>query len=133
MILCSQSPRPLQVYLSTRRGSWVLHRVGPNGLPLDIVIQRRLYQYLPLWLLNTLGEWQIQKQFNHDLMGLRPRHRILQQHPTVNDALANRILSGRVVVKGDIAELTENGVLFKGEQMDTKLDDVILATGYKIT
>lgn len=66
-------------------------------------------------------------------MGLRPRHRILQQHPTVNDALANRILSGRVVVKGDIAELTENGVLFKGEQMDTKLDDVILATGYKIT
>ncbi|KAM7293483.1 flavin-containing monooxygenase 5 [Ixodes scapularis] len=104
-----------KVYLSTRRGSWVLHRVAPNGFPMDTVIQRRYYAPLPMWLLNTLAERESQKLFNHDLLGLRPRHRLFQQHPTINDALANRILSGTL-----------------GEQEDTKLDDIVLATGYEI-
>ncbi|CAN7937600.1 unnamed protein product [Ixodes hexagonus] len=121
-----------KVYLSTRRGSWVLHRVAPNGLPMDTVIQRRYFVPLPMWLLNAMAERASQKLFNHDLNGLKPRHRLFQQHPTINDALANRILSGTLVVKGDVAEVTENGVLFKGEQEDTKLDDIVLATGYEI-
>lgn len=121
-----------KVYLSTRRGSWVLQRVAPNGLPMDTLIQRRYFQPLPLWLLNALAERQCQRLLNHDLLGLRPRHRLFQQHPTINDALANRVLSGTLVLKGDLDEVTDTGVRFRGDAEDTKVDDIVLATGYDI-
>lgn len=121
-----------KVYLSTRRGSWVLQRVAPNGLPMDTLIQRRYFQPLPLWLLNAMAERQCQLLLNHDLLGLRPRHRLFQQHPTINDALANRLLSGTLVLKGDLDEVTDTGVRFRGEAEDTKVDDIVLATGYHI-
>ncbi|KAH8026151.1 hypothetical protein HPB51_016462 [Rhipicephalus microplus] len=121
-----------QVYLSTRRGSWVLHRVAPNGLPMDTLIQRRYFQHLPLWVLNHMAERECQRLLNHDLLGLKPRHRLFQQHPTINDALANRVLSGTLVIKGDVDEFTETGVRFRGDAEDTKVDDVVLATGYDI-
>ncbi|KAH9373202.1 hypothetical protein HPB48_004947 [Haemaphysalis longicornis] len=54
------------------------------------------------------------------------------QHPTVNDALPNLILSGKVRVKKDIVHFTQDGVLFEGDDKVTPLDDVILATGYQI-
>ncbi|KAL3249737.1 hypothetical protein MRX96_055934 [Rhipicephalus microplus] len=121
-----------KVYLSTRRGSWVLHRVAPNGLPMDTLIQRRYFQHLPLWVLNHMAERECQRLLNHDLLGLKPRHRLFQQHPTINDALANRVLSGTLVIKGDVDEFTETGVRFRGDAEDTKVDDVVLATGYDI-
>ncbi|XP_075543715.1 flavin-containing monooxygenase 5-like [Dermacentor variabilis] len=121
-----------KVYLSTRRGTWVLHRVAPNGLPMDTLIQRRYFQHLPLWLLNRMAERECQKLLNHELFGLKPRHRLFQQHPTINDALANRVLSGTLVIKGDVDEFTETGVRFGGDAEDTKVDDVVLATGYDI-
>ena len=47
----------------------------------------------------------------------------------VNDALPNSILSGLVVVKGNVAEFTETGVIFEdGTKED--VDVVIFATGY---
>nr|XP_037276296.1 flavin-containing monooxygenase 5-like [Rhipicephalus microplus] len=122
----------VKVYLSTRRGSWVLHRVAPNGLPMDTLIQRRYFQHLPLWVLNHMAERECQRLLNHDLLGLKPRHRLFQQHPTINDALANRVLSGTLVIKGDVDEFTETGVRFRGDAEDTKVDDVVLATGYDI-
>ncbi|KAL1427560.1 hypothetical protein MTO96_017262 [Rhipicephalus appendiculatus] len=67
-----------------------------------------------------------------DAYGLKPKHRYNAQHPTVNDALPNLILSGKVRVKKDIVEFTEDGVLFEGDDKATLLDDVILATGYQI-
>jgi len=39
----------------------------------------------------------------------------------VNDALPNRILSGTVIVKGNIDRFTENGVIFEGKDAQTKL------------
>lgn len=50
----------------------------------------------------------------------------------VNDALPNRILSGTIVVKGNIKRFTEDGIVFEGETKSTPVDDVIMATGYKI-
>lgn len=51
----------------------------------------------------------------------------------VNDALPNRILSGTVIIKGDIEEFVEDGVIFKGESKVTPVDAVILATGYEVS
>lgn len=55
------------------------------------------------------------QRFDHEKYGLKPEHRIMGQHPMVNDALPNRILSGTVQVKSNIREFVEDGVIFEGE------------------
>lgn len=49
-----------QVYWSTRRGVWMLYRVGPSGEPFDSFYLRRYLDYLnkvtPLWLTSSLAE-----------------------------------------------------------------------------
>jgi len=121
-------------YLSTRRGAWILWRVGPGGMPFDSMYIRRFWFRLLFTFPYALVCWVIQTylnlRFNHKAYGVQPAHQVLSQHPMVNDALPNRILSGTVIVKGDIEEFVENGVIFKGENKVTEVDKVILATGY---
>uniref|UniRef100_A0A3Q2WZ73 Flavin-containing monooxygenase n=1 Tax=Haplochromis burtoni TaxID=8153 RepID=A0A3Q2WZ73_HAPBU len=74
-----------QVYLSTRRGAWILNRLGDNRIPIDF-----------------LGERRLNKIFDHALYNLKPKHRLFSQYPTLNDELPNRILSGTVQVKPNI-------------------------------
>lgn len=126
-----------QVYLSTRRGTWVLVRVGPNGWPFDMMFLTRFIQFvwsiLPYAIICSITEKFLNGRFDHKRYGLQPNHRVWSQHPTVNDALPNRILSGTVTVKGDIKEFTETGVIFDGDSEPTELDAVILATGYEVS
>lgn len=126
-----------QVYLSTRRGTWVQRRVGHEGRPSDMGFHRRFLIFianlLPYWLLCTIFEWNLNKFFDHEKYGLKPNHRVFSQHVMVNDSLPNRILSGTVAVKGDIAKFTEDGVVFQGDEEVTPVDVVILATGYKVS
>lgn len=126
-----------QVYLSTRRGTWVLIRVGPNGVPFDMLYLRRIYAFiqsiLPYSVTCSVIEKLLNSRFDHETYGLKPAHRVWSQHPTVNDALPNRILSGTVKIKGDIVNFTENGVLFEGDKQETELDAVVMATGYEVS
>lgn len=126
-----------QVYLSTRRGAWIIHRVGKNGRPFDIQAMTRFGNFLFNWVPYNIVCWVCEKKadaiFDHELYNVKPSHRIFSQHVMVNDALPNRILSGTVIVKGNIKRFTENGIVFEGESKETEIDDVILATGYKIT
>ncbi|GBM69912.1 Dimethylaniline monooxygenase [N-oxide-forming] 5 [Araneus ventricosus] len=123
-----------QVYLSTRRGSWVMGRTGQDGKPYDLELLRRrnlfLLKFLPFGLQCKFLENRL--TFDHATYNLKPEHRILSAHPTMNDALPNCILSGKVIVKGDIERFEENGVVFAGEKSTTEVDSVILATGYEI-
>ncbi|CAN7989131.1 unnamed protein product [Ixodes hexagonus] len=125
-----------QVWLSTRRGSWVIGRVGPRGQPFDACYQTRLlnvlFHWLPYWFVCLACERAIEQRFDHGAYQLRPKHRIFGQHPMVNDALPNRILSGTVRVKGPVKRFTADGALFEGESEPVRLDDVILATGYRV-
>lgn len=124
-----------QVYLSTRRGAWVVGRVNETGLPFDFTITRfsaLLHHYFPNLMLNQT-EKQVNKVFDHELYNMKPRHRYNAQHPTISDALPERILSGAIVVKGDILRFTEKGVIFKGEEdEECEVDAVVFATGYDI-
>lgn len=99
---------PLQVYLVTRRGSWVLNRVGDRGVPIDITNATRVIDYFmqnfPNFT-NWIGERMVNQRFDHEKFGLLPNHRILQQHPMVNDDLPNRILCGTIVIKVRIRDL----------------------------
>ncbi|XP_077389821.1 flavin-containing monooxygenase 5-like isoform X2 [Festucalex cinctus] len=68
-----------KVYLSSRSGAWVVSRVGPWGLPVDMLhvsrmdamLQRRFPSYS-----NRIAEKMFNRVFNHELYGLKPRHGI---------------------------------------------------------
>ncbi|NXT40745.1 FMO5 monooxygenase, partial [Pelecanoides urinatrix] len=127
-----------QVFLSTRRGTWVLHRVGDGGYPFDMNYLSRFVQFisssrlLPQGTNNFLLERKLNARFDHALYGLQPRHRIFDQHPTVSDDLPNRIISGTVLVKPNIQEFTETSAIFEdGTRED--IDAVVFATGYSFS
>lgn len=126
-----------QVYLSTRRGCWVFQKADANGMPTDVAILTRaitttFLNYVPWHITNKLLESAASQRFDHCLYGLKPKHRILEQHPTLNDDLPNRILAGTVVVKDDIDHFTDHGVCFVDGKTIYDLDAVVMATGYKI-
>lgn len=125
-----------EVYLSTRRGAWLSRRVGPNGMPFDVFQRTRLRNYiaqvLPRSLSDAYFEGIANAFFSHEAYGLKPKHRYSSQHATINDDLPNLILSGKVLVKKNIAAFVEDGVLFDGDDLVTPVDDVILGTGYQI-
>lgn len=55
--------------------------------------------------------------------------RALEAHPTINDDLPHRIMTGDVVIKPDISVVTTDGVTFKDGAYE-EYDAIILATGY---
>ncbi|XP_063796096.1 flavin-containing monooxygenase 5-like [Pseudophryne corroboree] len=125
-----------QVFLSTRRGAWILNRVSDYGYPLDMTISRflnSLRQYIPSSLINYIAEAKMNKRFDHANYGLKPRHRIFSQHPMVNDDLPNRIIAGTVIVKSNVAKFTETDAIFDDETVEKDIDVVIFATGYSFS
>ncbi|KFP86703.1 Dimethylaniline monooxygenase [N-oxide-forming] 5, partial [Acanthisitta chloris] len=125
-----------QVFLSTRRGAWIFNRVGDQGYPLDTVFTTRIKVFLQQLLSSSLVcdyvEKQLNARFNHSHYGLKPQHRVFDQHPTINDDLPNRIISGRVQVKPNIQEFTETCAIFEdGTRED--VDAVVFATGYSFS
>ncbi|XP_065505124.1 flavin-containing monooxygenase 5-like [Caloenas nicobarica] len=125
-----------QVFLSTKRGTWVLHRLADGGYPFDFSYIRRSIQLLrslvPHDVSSLFLERKLNARFDHALYGLQPQHRIFEQHLTINDDLPNRIISGRVLVKPNIQEFTEISAIFEdGTRED--IDAVVFATGYSFS
>jgi len=123
-----------QVFLSTRRGSWVLSRNADGGLPRDYLYMRRfsvdVIKSLPRSVANSLVERALNSRFDHALYGLKPNHRYFAQHPMVNDELPNQIAAGTIVIKPNIRRLTETGVEFEDGSVVDDVDVVFYATGY---
>ncbi|XP_043733999.1 flavin-containing monooxygenase 5-like isoform X1 [Cervus elaphus] len=128
------SHRAKQVFLSTRRGAWILNRVGDYGYPFDTVFSSRFNLLLKKIVgesaANRYLEKKINQRFNHEMFGLKPKHRVFSQHPTVNDDLPNRIISGFVKVKTNVKEFTETAAIFEDGSREDDIDAVIFATGY---
>ncbi|XP_069823530.1 flavin-containing monooxygenase 5-like [Dendropsophus ebraccatus] len=126
-----------QVFLSTRRGAWVINRVSDDGFPLDVVLYSRyklfVKKFMTTEMLNCWAEERLNKRFNHENFGLKPKHRILSQHPTINDDLPNRIISGKVLVKPNVKEFTETDVIFEDGTVEKDVDVVFFATGYSFS
>ncbi|XP_029473609.1 dimethylaniline monooxygenase [N-oxide-forming] 5-like isoform X1 [Rhinatrema bivittatum] len=126
-----------QVYLSTRRGAWVVNRVSDEGFPLDVVLYSRykylIKQFMPTDVLNSWAENKMNARFNHENYGLKPCHRIISQHPTINDDLPNRIISGKVLVRPNVKMFTETAAIFEDGTMEENIDAVFFATGYSFS
>ncbi|KAM8930378.1 flavin-containing monooxygenase 5-like [Pelodytes ibericus] len=125
-----------QVFLSTRKGSWILNRVSDQGYPLDIVFFTRfnsiVQKALPT-ITNKFLENKVNSRVNHDNYGLKPQHRFLSQHPTISDDLPNRILAGKVLIKTNVKSFTETDVIFEDGTVEKDIDVVIFATGYRFS
>ncbi|CAC5408470.1 FMO [Mytilus coruscus] len=123
-----------QVFISTRRGSWVFNRTADNGMPVDMISLKKsvlkLRKILPPSFFDNMMENQVNKRFDHSTYCLKPKHRITAQHTTINDDMPNRLASGTLTVKPDIKMFTENGVIFDDGTKEENIDVVVLATGY---
>ncbi|XP_004706910.1 flavin-containing monooxygenase 5-like [Echinops telfairi] len=123
-----------QVFLSTRRGAWISHRVWENGYPMDSSVFTRFNNFLQkiatASLTNSHLEKMLNSRFNHAHYGLQPQHRALSQQPTISDDLPNHIISGKVQVKPNVKEFTETDAVFDDGTREEKIDVVIFATGY---
>ncbi|XP_005099109.1 flavin-containing monooxygenase 5 [Aplysia californica] len=127
------SRRSKQVFLSTRRGTWILHRVAPQGKPLDMVALNRFVMFLIQTFPTLFGmilEYQLNQKIDHKLYSLRPSYGPAAQHPLVNDDMPNRIICGSIKIKTDIKRFTATGVEFVDGTSEEDIDAVILATGY---
>ena len=67
-----------QVYVSTRRGNWLLKRTTPSGMPGDIEFGTRFLACINHYAPNTVNdivEKRCLAEFDHEKYGLRPSHR----------------------------------------------------------
>ncbi|CAL8254759.1 unnamed protein product [Merluccius merluccius] len=125
-----------QVYLSTRRGAWIINRVGDYGWPLDLSFNRvtnLVRLLLPFNVFCSLGESRLNRRFDHRLYNVQPKHRLFNQHPTINDDLPNRILSGTIQVKPNIRRFQGSSVEFDDGSVVEDIDLVVFATGYSFS
>ncbi|KAI1733190.1 flavin-binding monooxygenase-like domain-containing protein [Ditylenchus destructor] len=123
-----------QVYLITRRGTWVLHRNLDRSIPFDLMLNNRfiymLQAAMPSWIASGYLQSMVEKRFDHAKFGLKPSHGILAAHWTVNDELPNRLSCGTILVKPNIQTFTETGLIFLDGSETKNVDEVILSTGY---
>ncbi|XP_036972024.1 flavin-containing monooxygenase 5-like isoform X2 [Acanthopagrus latus] len=123
-----------QLYLSTRRGSWILDRLGYNGFPLDLFFNRVmtfLQSVLPFGVFCGLAERQLNQRFDHALYNLKPKHRLLDRRPLVNCDLPDQILQGALVMKPNLRAFRDSGVVFEDGTAEENIDAVVFCTGYK--
>ncbi|VDL84353.1 unnamed protein product [Nippostrongylus brasiliensis] len=104
VVVTPQIRSVVQVYLATRRGTWVCNRIFDYGQPFDLALNR--------FVITLYGEY-------------------VDAHPTVNDELPNRMACGTVLVRPNILEFTEHGVIFENGSRVENVDTVIFATGYQ--
>ncbi|KAM9831331.1 flavin-containing monooxygenase 5-like [Neosynchiropus ocellatus] len=123
-----------QVYLSTRRGAWVVRQVSDDGLPVDMKYNTRfvhiLFQLFPMAFFNWFGENKLNAMYDHTMYALKPKHRLFSQVPVINDDLPLRILSGSVVIKPNVKEIRGSTVVFDDGTTVEKVDTIVFATGY---
>ncbi|XP_033747610.1 dimethylaniline monooxygenase [N-oxide-forming] 5-like [Pecten maximus] len=121
-----------QVYLSTRRGAWIINRKGFWGLPADAMANSRFAFMLP----KSALQWGVEKMsnfnFDHKKYGIKPANRALQSHPTINDELPLRLLTGCIKIKPNVRKFAHDKVSFEDGSSE-KIDTVIFATGYNYT
>ncbi|GFR98981.1 dimethylaniline monooxygenase [N-oxide-forming] [Elysia marginata] len=122
-----------QVYLSTRRGAWVVPRVSDNGYPMDLIRLNRFRMFLDKNFKTLSEKWNERKlnaRFDHALYRLKPAHSLFSYQAMLNDDLPSRILNGSIKVKDNVRRFTKNGVEFSDGTKEEDIDVVILATGF---
>lgn len=117
-------------YLSARRGVHIIPRYilgkALDSFPDDPRTPFRIRQMMLEFLLRLA----VGKPENYGLP--KPDHRIAEAHPTISSEIYNRVGSGDVIAKSNIAELMGDRVRFEDGSIE-EVDAIIYCTGYKIS
>ncbi|HEY6564409.1 MAG TPA: NAD(P)-binding domain-containing protein, partial [Pirellulaceae bacterium] len=99
-IACECSRVAQRVFLSTRRGAHIIPKYM-FGRPLDQLVPRWLWTNTPFPLFQSVFELALRiSRGRLKRFGLpEPRHRILEEHPTISSDLLNLIGHGDITVK----------------------------------
>ncbi len=126
----SQKPLAAKLFISMRRGVWVLSKYS-NGQPADKAV---LPSWLPAKLGRKLAQRFIKKQLGRmEDYGLpKPDHEPLEGHPSVSGEFLTRVGCGDILPKGAIDRLDGDGVIFADGSRE-QVDAIIWATGYNIS
>uniref|UniRef100_A0A672ZPW1 Flavin-containing monooxygenase n=1 Tax=Sphaeramia orbicularis TaxID=375764 RepID=A0A672ZPW1_9TELE len=123
-----------KTFFSTRQGTWVIGRMSSSGLPLDMIAITRLNSILMFLLPKTLVNWTAERALNHrydhTLYALKPKHRLMDKRPLINDDLPGRILIGKLVMKPSLREFKGSAVVFEDGTVEENIAAVIFCTGY---
>ena len=126
----SQRPIANRLFISMRRGVWVLPKyVG--GKPADKAV-------LPSWIPIKTGRKIAQKHIKKTIgkmedYGLpKPDHEPLNGHPSVSGEFLTRVGCGDITPKGAIDRLESDGVKFADGTFE-QIDAIVWATGYNVT
>ncbi|MGB3626128.1 MAG: NAD(P)-binding domain-containing protein, partial [Henriciella sp.] len=126
----SQRPLAEKLFISMRRGVWVLPKYV-NGQPADKAV---LPNWLPTGIGRKLARKMIKKTIgNMEDYGLpKPDHEPLDGHPSVSGEFLTRVGCGDITPKGAIEKLDGDGVVFTDGSRE-EIDAIIWATGYNVT
>ncbi|XP_030880431.1 dimethylaniline monooxygenase [N-oxide-forming] 5 [Leptonychotes weddellii] len=95
-----------QVFLSTRRGAWILNRVADYGYPFDVLFSSRYKHFLSKIcgqsLVNSFLEKKMNQRFDHKMFGLKPKHRYV-----ATMGVGQYVESQRHTIQGDYIDTME--------------------------
>jgi hypothetical protein len=121
-----------RTFLSTRRSAHVLpkyvlgkpidHFTSPLGSYVPLALQRAVFRLLAWTARGSQESYGIPK----------PKHKLLQEHPTISSDLLLRAGHGDIKIKPNIDTLAGESVRFVDGSTE-KIDTIIYATGYNIS
>ncbi len=122
-----------QVYLSTRRGAYIIKRLAPGiTKPFDHQLTRA-ESFLNKYFQRSLLRGWVNNEYDFACLGLQPTGILgIHQFAVVNDDLPDKIITGQVIVKGELKELRETSVVFDGEDVLEDIDTVVFCTGFQL-
>jgi dimethylaniline monooxygenase (N-oxide forming) len=120
-----------QVFLSARRGAWVLPKYA-FGKPIDQ--NSILPAFLPASFRRSLAElWYRLAVGRPEDFGLpKPDHHLDQAHPTISSDILTRLGSGDVRAKPALVRRDGTRVHFADGSVE-EVDAIVYATGYKVS
>ncbi|XP_041372679.1 dimethylaniline monooxygenase [N-oxide-forming] 2-like [Gigantopelta aegis] len=119
-----------QVHLSVGQGSILLTRFDEHGIPFDMQVFQRKYDYSPKIFVHKLIRKLSNLAINHDAVGLHSERDFPCSPIMINDEIHLQILTGKVKVVGRIAKTAERSVHIDDGTVVDDVDVVVFATGY---
>ncbi|PSR85882.1 dimethylaniline monooxygenase 1 [Coniella lustricola] len=133
-IACELAPGAEEVHVISRRGGWVLPRYV-LGKPTEAWDNRATQAWLPI----SMAQW-LQTKLLQILEGeapkeMRPKHKLLEQSPTVRGDFVEKVRTGSIAVhRGSVQRLSKAGVVVAlgegGATKEIQADVIIACTGY---
>ncbi|XP_064622279.1 dimethylaniline monooxygenase [N-oxide-forming] 2-like [Lineus longissimus] len=115
--------------ISIGKGTWIITKYQPNGLPFDLAL-RRVFLWLPEALVGFIMKKQANSSIDHAKYNIAPPGGPLHSTIMVNDNIASAIKDGRILVKPTLIGFHGNVAMFN-DGTEEDVDTVVMATGFQ--